>query len=64
MIPDGRGYDSDSHRSNAFRKSLTPDLLAPITSAIFVQSVVLDNDVFIIEHTLPPHNDVFTVLTV
>ena len=26
--------------------------------------VVLDNDVFIIEHTLPPHNDVFTVLTV
>ena len=25
-----------------------------------VQSIVLDNDVFVIEHTLPPHNDVFT----
>ena len=25
-----------------------------------MQSIVLDNDVFVIEHTLPPHNDVFT----
>mgnify|MGYP001861181388 CR=1 FL=1 len=25
-----------------------------------MQGIVLDNDVFVIEHTLPPHNDVFT----
>ena len=30
----GNGYDSVSHCSNAFRKSLTPDLLAPIAAAI------------------------------